>query len=187
MEAVAIVKGMWGDGPFSFAGEHYTITNHDCLPKPAQAGGPPLLIGAGGPRMLRFAGQHADIVGITAVIRSGAIDADAARDGAADRFDLKVQWVREGAGDRFDDLELSSLVFLAAVTDDAAPMAEAMAPAFGVTPDEVLESPMAVIGTVDEICDQLIARRERWGISYVVFQDDAFETMAPVVARLAGT
>lgn len=187
MEGVEVIKGLWGPGPFSFSGEHYTITNHDCLPKPAQAGGPPLLIGAGGPRMLRFAGQHADIVGITAVIKSGAIDADAARDGAADRYDLKVQWVKEGAGDRFDDIELSSLVFVAVVTDDAASIAEMMAPGFGVEPDEVLQSPMAAVGTIDEICDQLVERRERWGISYVVFQDDAFETMAPVVARLAGT
>ncbi len=41
-------------------------------------------------------------------------------------------------------------------------------------------------GTVDEVCDTLIARREAWGVSYIVIGDDLFEAFAPVVARLAG-
>ena len=42
-------------------------------------------------------------------------------------------------------------------------------------------------GTVDGICETLVERRERWGVSNVVFGNDNFEMMAPVVARLAGT
>lgn len=186
-EAVEIIRGLWSDGPVTFEGEHYRITGHDGLPKPTRPGGPPVLIGGGGPRMLRFAGAHADIVGINPSIHSGAIDADAARDAGADRFEQKLAWVREGAGDRFDDLELNALVFLANVTDDAAAFAAGMAPMFGVDPDMLLRSPAAVVGTVDEICDELVARRDRWGLSYHVFQEDAIEAMAPVVARLAGT
>ena len=50
--------------------------------------------------------------------------------------------------------------------------------------EEILESPFALIGTVDQIVERLHARRERWGFfSYVVFERDA-ETFAPVVARL---
>ena len=57
--------------------------------------------------------------------------------------------------------------------------------------DEVLASPRFLIGTVDEIVEQLQARREHYGISYVtILQFPGFadlETFSPVVARLAGT
>ena len=185
-EAVEIIKGLWGDDAVTFDGDHYTITGHNGLPKPTTPGGPPLLIGGGAPRMLRYAGANADIVGINPSIHSGAIDSDAARDAAADRFDQKLAWVKEGAGDRYADIELNVLVFLASVTDDAAGYAEMVAPMFGVGADEVLQTPTAVVGTIDAICDELVARRERWDVSYYVFQADAFEAMAPVIERLAG-
>jgi hypothetical protein len=54
-------------------------------------------------------------------------------------------------------------------------------------PAEVLDSPHALIGNVDQIVETLQARRERYGITYVAFSGDGFERLAPVVARLAGT
>lgn len=186
-EGFHVIKGLWGDGPLTFAGEHYTVTGHNGLPKPATPGGPPVIIGAGAKRMLRFAGEHADIVGISATIASGEIDAATARDAAVDRFEEKLGWVKEGAGNRFDDIELNIQVAVAKVTDDAAGFAELMAPMFGVTPEQVLQTPATLIGTVDEICDRIVERRERWGLSYVVFMADAFGDVAPVVERLAGT
>ncbi len=66
-------------------------------------------------------------------------------------------------------------------------LAEALAPAFGIEADDALESGTVLVGTVDEVCDTLVARREEWGVSYVVIGDDVFEAFAPVVARLAGT
>ena len=90
-------------------------------------------------------------------------------------------------GDRFDDLELQIRYFVASITDDAMGLAEALAPAFNVEPTEALQSSVACVGTVDQVCDLLVQRREEWGVSYVVFGDDNFEAFAPVVARLAGT
>ena len=52
-EALAVVKGAWGDGPFDFEGEHYTITGYDALPKPVQQPRPPILVGGGGRKVLR--------------------------------------------------------------------------------------------------------------------------------------
>jgi hypothetical protein len=63
---------------------------------------------------------------------------------------------------------------------------EMMAPLFGVDPGEIEDYPHVLIGTVDEICADLEARRERWGFSYVVVQGDSMDAFAPVVARLAG-
>jgi alkanesulfonate monooxygenase SsuD/methylene tetrahydromethanopterin reductase-like flavin-dependent oxidoreductase (luciferase family) len=34
-EAIAVVKGLWSEGPFTFSGMHYTITEMDGWPKPA--------------------------------------------------------------------------------------------------------------------------------------------------------
>ena len=76
---------------------------------------------------------------------------------------------------------------MAAITDDAQGLAEAMAPGFGVDPGEALSSGGVLAGSVDEVCDTLVARREEWGVSYVVLGDDTYEQFAPVVARLAGT
>ena len=48
-------------------------------------------------------------------------------------------------------------------------------------------SPYVLIGTEDQICDTLVERRERWDMSYYVFNDDTIDTVAPIVARLSGT
>ena len=186
-EAIQIVKGCFADGPFDFAGEHYTITGHDALPAPVQQPHPPLLVGGGGQKLLTLAGREADIVGINPNLRAGAITSDAAKDTLADITRQKLGWIRDGAGDRFDDLELQVRYFVAAITDDAQGLAEVLAPGFGVEPHEALESAVACVGTVDAVCDLLVQRREEWGVSYCVFGDDTFEAFAPVVARLAGT
>ena len=73
------------------------------------------------------------------------------------------------------------------VTDDREAMVAELAPAFGLTPDEARETPHALVGSVDQICDQLVERRERWGISYLGLSQDQLEPFAPVIARLAGT
>jgi probable F420-dependent oxidoreductase len=186
-EALAVVKGAWGDEPFDFAGDHYRITGYDGLPKPVQQPRPPILVGGGGRKVLTLAGREADIVGINPILRAGEIGADAARDTLGDSTRRKIGWVREGAGERVDDVELQIRYFVAAITDDPQALAEAMAPAFGVEPAEALDSGGVLAGTVDQVCDTLVARREEWGVSYVVFGDDQYEQFAPVVERLAGT
>lgn len=186
-ESLAVIKGAWRGEPFSFAGEHYTITDYTGMPTPIQQPRPPILVGGGGPKLLRLAGREADIVGINPNLRAGAITNDAARDSVAEMIDQKIGWVREGAGDRFDDLELQIRYFFASITDDRRGLAEAVAPAFELSPEEALDAGIVLTGTVDEVCDLLVERRERWGVSNVVFGDDTFEAFAPVVARLAGT
>ncbi len=186
-EALAVVKGAWSAGPFDFKGEHYAITAYDGLPKPVQQPRPPIVVGGGGPKLLRLAGREADIVGINPILRAGEIGVEAAKDTLGDSTARKVGWIREGAGERFNDLELQIRYFVASITDDAQGLAEAMAPAFGVDPSEALSSGGVLAGTVDEVCDTLLARRQDWGVSYVVLGDDQYEEFAPVVARLAGT
>jgi len=126
-------------------------------------------------------------VGINPAIKGGQVDGQAAMDATAEATDRKLAWVKEAAGDRFDDLELNVLSLATLVTDDQHGTAEMMAGLFGLDTDGVLEVPHALIGSVEQMIEQLQARRERWGFSYVVVQGDALESFAPVVAALAGT
>lgn len=186
-EGIAVLKGCFAPGPFSFAGEHYTITGHDATPKPVQSQ-VPLLIGGGARRVLSIAGREADIVGINPSIHSGAVDAAAARNGVADETDKKLAWLKEGAGERYADIEVNMLQFAGIVTDDRTGMVEMMAPLFQLSPDELAAYPHTCIGSVEQICDDLRARRDRWDVSYLVFQGpDVMEAMAPVVAALSDT
>ena len=137
--------------------------------------------------MLSIAAREAQIVGINPSIHSGRVDAAAAQDGAADVTDQKLQWVKEAAGDGYADLEINMLQFAGIITDDRKGTAEMMAPLFGLPPEELETYPHACIGTVDQIADDIRYRRERWDVSYIVFQGDTMEAMAPVVAALRDT
>ncbi len=185
-EAIRVIKGSWAEGPFSFAGDHYTVTDYDGTPTPVQQPHPPLLIGGGGRRVLSIAAREADIVGVNPNLAAGAVGNEIVTDTLAEATRQKIAWVREAAGDRFDDLELQVRYFLAAVTDDRIGLAEAMAPGFGISPEDALDSGLALVGTVEEIVDICHERREAYGFSYLVVGDTEMDAFAPVVERLAG-
>jgi len=185
-EGLAVIKGLLGPDPVTFEGEHYQVRNMQGLPKPLQRPTPPIIIGGGLKRMLSIAGREADIVGINPTIPNGVADADAARTGTATETDRKVTWVKEAAGDRYDDLEINLLNFGCFVTDDRDQVATDFAPLFGLSAEELLAHPHVLVGTEDQICDTLEARRARWDASYIVVQHDAMDAIAPIVARLAG-
>jgi probable F420-dependent oxidoreductase len=183
-EAVRVIKGLWAAGPLTLAGRYYTITAMDGAPKPLQPPHPPVHIGAGGKRMLAFAAREADIVGIIAQANPrGSLDE--ARDSEA-LLARKVAWVREAAGARFGQLELGVLIWNVAVTDDRQGTAEQIAAARGLRVEQVLGSPYYLIGSVEAIIEQVMALRERYGISYLTVFPTDVEAFAPVVARLAG-
>jgi probable F420-dependent oxidoreductase len=186
IEHATVLRALFGDEPVTFAGEHYTITDLDGTPKPHTRGGPPILVGGGARRVLRFAGAHADIVGVNASIHSGEVDTAAAHDALPARIDEKVTWVRDGAGDRFGRLELNAWLAVAEVTDDDAAVADGLGAVFGADPKDVLASPLTLVGSPAEIADRLHERRERWGYSYTTIPGDKAHAFAPVVAQLTG-
>jgi len=186
-EALQVIKGCWSDDPFTFVGKHYQVHDYDAIPKPLQLPHPPILIGGGGPKVLRLAGREADIVGINPNLRAGAVTTDAAASASRAETVKKLGWIREGAGERFDAIELQIRYFVCAITDDAMGFATAVAPGFESTPEEVLGSGAALLGTIPEMIDQLVSRRDDWGVSNIVVGGDNFIDFAPVVAALAGT
>jgi F420-dependent oxidoreductase-like protein len=63
-EQLEIITGMWNtplDSQYSFEGQHHTIVGSPAIPKPVQAGGPPIIIGGYGPkRTPALAAQYAN-------------------------------------------------------------------------------------------------------------------------------
>ena len=186
-EAVAVMKALWSGTDVDFDGHHYRLLGARGHPRPVQAPHPPLLMAGGGRRMLSLAAREADIVGFNASLAAGEVGPAVAREALAERFRQRVAWVRAAAGDRFDQLELQCHTFMCLVGADRRQVAEAMAGPFGVTPEQALEVPLALVGTVDELCEVLEQRREEYGFSYWAIPGSALEAFAPVVARLAGT
>lgn len=186
-EALDVIEGLFGEGPFDHDGAHYDIHGLDGLPKPVQQPRPPFMLGGGGKRMLTLAAQRGDIVGIAPRASSGAVDAEAAATGTGPETDKKLAWIREAAGSRYDDLEINVLLFAVLPADDPGPSYEMLAGIFGIDASEGPEVPHVLVGTTQSMCEQLLERRERWDMSYIICQGDALDAMAPVVAQLAGT
>ncbi len=184
IEGIEVVRGCMAPGPFSFSGRHYTITGYDGLPKPLSR--PPLLVGGGGPRMLRYAAREADIVGVNPVLTSGRIDASTISSMSAEEVDAKVAVVHEAAGDRLAGIEMNIRAFLVAIAPDAAAATAGVAGMVGVPESMVAASPFALVGPPAKLVEDLLARRERWGFSYVIVGGENLDDFAPVVAALAG-
>jgi probable F420-dependent oxidoreductase len=187
-EGLAIIKGLFtSEGPFSFSGQHYTVTNAQPLPRPVQKPHPPVLIGAGAKRMMRIAARNAEIVSVNFSLAEGVVNPVVAATGTAAATREKIAWMRDAAGAHFDELELSCTIFVTIVTDDRQGMAERIGQGFGMAASDVLETPHVLVGTVDQLIEDLQRRREEFGFTYIVFSGDVFEQTAPVVKKLAGT
>ena len=190
-EAIAILKGCFGDGPFSFAGKHYTITDHDAQPKPVQRPHPPFLIGGGGRRTLALAGREAQIVGLAPrILPNGAGDPASVTVAATAE---KIAWARDAAGERADQLEFNIYPSMTgiSVTDHAGREAQELAERLearsgvAVTAEELLASPHIFIGSVEGFVEKFQRLREELGISSIMVGE--VDDLMPVVERLAGS
>ncbi len=181
--AVAMLRQAMRDGRIEHeADDAYPAIQQRDLPASVQRPHPPIMVGGGGPRMLAFAAREADIVGIDPrASSSGGADASDTTEAAIDR---KIGWVREAAGDRWPELEINISLF---EVDPEFHRRSGPAPprARGIAEDEVAGSPHFLVGDTAEMVDTLIARRERWGLSYVAMRQTQLEVLRPVVDQLA--
>jgi probable F420-dependent oxidoreductase len=148
------------------------------FPPPVPKARPPILVAGAGPRLLTVAAREADIVALG--LRPPSSEAEIAD---------KVALIRKAAGERFEHLELSLNLVAVVGETPLPPSAIARIRGFFRTDLEQLiaaKSPYVLSGSVDQMCDQLLAYRERLGTTYVTVADDMMDALAPVVARLAG-
>lgn len=192
-EAVPIIRDLLDGEEVSVEGDHYRIDGHRGFPELAAGQRVPMLVGGNGRRVLRIAAEQSDVVGLVGFVhRPGADSGIEFTNFTAAGLDDHVAWVRRCAGDRFADLELNALVQAVIITERRRVAAEKVADRLGgaLTVEEVLESPFLLIGTPDQMAEDLRARQERFGIGYwTVFaqiegSDQQLATLAPVIERL---
>ena len=193
-EAIAVLKGAFGDEPFSFAGEHYTITELDGQPKPVQRPHPPFFIGGGGKRLLTLAAKEAAIIGLAPRLLPGDVPKVEPWSLTAAATEQKIGWIREAAGEeRFAEIELNTYPSGTPTIVTHEPLVEAQRvvdrirerTGVELTVDEVLDSPHVFIGSVKDLARKFVELRERFGISSFLIDD--LNALAPVVEELAGT
>lgn len=190
-ETVHLLKKLFAGGPVTYAGRYFTLDGLESLPKPVQRPHPPFMLAGGSKRTLSIAGREADIITINPRVLPDGNNVDI-QDATAAGTLQKIGWIREAAGERFDAIELALLVLEVVRTDgqDQAGAVQATGVGALVAGDQPLDQPLqgifVLIGSVDQLCEQVRANRERFGLSYIsVFEKD-MEAFAPVVARLSG-
>lgn len=180
MESVELISDLLRGQTVTRSGEFFDVDGA-CITESDLA--VPLLVGGNGSSLLGHAGRHADIVGLQGLGRTLEDGHRHTVRWAPDHLEQQLDQIRNGAQDRFADIELSALVQVVRITDDAdAAIAELCERIPGLTPKDAAATPYALLGTVDEIADKLERCRERWGISYFVVRDH--EQFEPVISKL---
>jgi len=186
-ESLSIIRGLLAGTPVRHAGDFYRIDglDLDVLPMPRPSS-PRLLVGAGGPRMLRLAARHADIVGLLPAPIRDSTDSDDPRDRLPAAFDAKIRVVREAAGGRFGNLEINAFgTFI--ITDERRAETGNMIVRrgwTGIDVETVWQMPTIFIGSPQQIRSDLRARQERFGLSYLVVGENDLPAIAEIVSDL---
>jgi len=171
-ESLGIVKTLLAGQPVSTSGTYYSVAEARVSPLPAQQPRPPILVAGSGRQMLSLAAREADIIAL-------GLPADANEATVAER----VSWIRAAAGARFPEIELN--INLMSV---AGQVPRWIAAQLHLTAQDLTDrgAIAALNGTTDQMCAQLIERRAKLGLSYMLVSDEFMELFAPVVERLAG-
>ena len=161
------------------------------VPRPVQrrgfdGAGPPLIVGGTGDRILKIAAEHADIVAVAGAYQVKGRPPGSFRIGTAEEAAERVRYARECAGERADQVEWHALVQLVVETDDRRDAAEKVLEKYGrmMEVDELLDTPFVLIGTVEQMAEQIVRNRERFGFTYYTVHAPYMDGFAPVVERV---
>lgn len=182
IEAARLIDRLFTEDTVDSGGAHYPVRGAKLRPRPLQRPRPPVMIGGGGPRMLAFAARHADIVALAPQVNAdGQPKVADLTTGATER---KIARLRTAAGTRFAALELNAIVFDAGVTDEPRTFLDAAATRMKAAITQVVDSPYFLYGALGDLRRQLLARRDRLGITYYAIPEKVMEPFAPLAREL---
>jgi len=183
VEGIQIIRGFTSQDKTTFAGNHYQVT--ELAGRPASMQRPvPIMIGGSGPRLLRIAGQHADIVNISSRNGKPRFKGFDPNDVEGTSYPLRIQRLREASGDRY--VEVAGIVWHVGVGTDRQKAIEEVAARTDSPVEKVTDGPGYLAGTVESIADQMEWQRAEFGFTYYTVTEPDMEQFAPVVARLSG-
>ena len=175
----------------TYEGAHYTVRDEQIRPAPEHA--VPVLIGGNSALLQGVSARHGDIVGLTGFGQrnGGAAPADLSTFGSSAAAG-QIATIRRCAAEHGRSPRLQALAQWAQVTPNRRWVAESVATELGVLPEVALDSPYVLLGTVQEILDQIRQHKERLGIErWTVFsrhsggQPPCMQTLTPVAEALA--
>ncbi len=181
-EALGLIKRLWTEEQVTHEGTYYRVRDAVALPRPTQRPHPPVMIGGGGPRMLRIAAREAQIVAIAPTL--DATGRPKLGTGTVGSVAERIATLRRAP--RFSELELNVIVFDAQVTDAAQSVVDGLAAKIKSAATAIVDTPFFMYGSRASLIEDLLARRERLGISYIALPGGAMRAFAPVVAALRG-
>jgi probable F420-dependent oxidoreductase len=173
-EGIRVLKAMWTQPEPSFSGRYFKIEKAYNFPQPVQKPHPPIMIGGGGSKLLKIAGEEADMVNVAAPITTGAVDMASML--KFDKAELRrriamLHGFAKAAGRDPSAIGISAFltVMPAADAGQSAAIAEGTAKSMGFAGAQaVRESPMFLIGTPEELKREIRSRSEEFGISHFI-------------------
>ena len=183
-EALQVVKAMWTQEEPTFKGRYFAIEKAYNQPRPIQRPHPPIMLGGSGTRLLQIAAAYADLVNLIPPTRNGK---DFPNDPVATlRFDTarlkdrikRLRGFAEAAGRDPEEIELSGLALLGLSRNPEDPALGHLARSLGF-PDlsTAQKSPVALLGSPDQVCDELRERIEDTGMAYFILAPTTPETL----------
>jgi len=173
-EGLQVIKQLWSEPRASFAGEFYRLAEAPHAPKPTPR--PRIMLGGGGPKLLRVAAAEADIVNIIPpgggatgkVVIEDALKFDEAE--FRRRVDLLAAACKD-VGRDLSDIELSGMVYvlLAPTEAQADTLASMTAQMMGIDASNlaaVRTSPSTLVGTPEQVANEMRRRARDLGVTY---------------------
>lgn len=180
VESLQILR-QWRDGGLvDFAGTHHHVESLEAIPAPVHPHGVPVWLGASLPRMLRLAGEHADVVSVhpamgdhSAAAMIAEIDPETVREKIA-----TVRRAAEAAGRPAPEIQLTVHdVEIDGQGSRSGWVAEA------VDAGVLGKTPASMRGTADDVADQVAYWAAELGVTRWRIGSDSSLT-APVLALL---
>lgn len=186
-EVVDVVVGLLAGETVTLEGKHVQVREARLQDLPV-SGGIILAIGGGHPDLLRLAAQRADIVALSGL---GATLPDGHRHEVRwSPTDLEAQLilVQDATRTAGRTPVLDALVQRTIVTSDRAGALSELARGLvgpSVPVEHLARTPHLLVGTYEEMAEQLLTQAQDWGISSYVVRESAVSDLEPVLALLS--